>query len=158
MKRCTWWRMEQDAHHLSPALCGAFCSILHHVKRFISQPPHCWKSKMTTRTTRERRADLFSLSCVKKLPRKFKHAKSRNERGAPADYSRIFSENQFASSLPASKESCEKITRVLSHFCIWKTLYFKRYFSTIFFNMYDFLISCGCISVSWVRSHRRGRG
>ena len=39
MKRFTWWRMEQDAHHLSRALCGAFCSILHHVKRFMSQPP-----------------------------------------------------------------------------------------------------------------------
>ena len=39
MKRFTWWRMEQDAHHLSRALCGAFCSILHHVKRFLSQPP-----------------------------------------------------------------------------------------------------------------------
>ena len=40
MKRFTWWRMEQDAHHLSRALCGAFCSILHHVKRFLSQPPY----------------------------------------------------------------------------------------------------------------------
>ena len=40
MKRFTWWRMEQDPHHLSRALCGAFCSILHHVKRFMSQPPH----------------------------------------------------------------------------------------------------------------------
>ena len=40
MKRFTWWRMEQDAHHLSRALCGAFCSILHHVKRFMSQPPY----------------------------------------------------------------------------------------------------------------------
>ena len=39
MKRFTWWRMEQDGHHLSHALCGAFCSILHHVKRFMSQPP-----------------------------------------------------------------------------------------------------------------------
>ena len=38
-ERFTWWRMEQDAHHLSRALCGAFCSILHHVKRFMSQPP-----------------------------------------------------------------------------------------------------------------------
>ena len=44
MKRFTWWRMEQDAHHLSRALCGAFCSILHHVKRFISQPPHSVKN------------------------------------------------------------------------------------------------------------------
>ena len=35
MKRFTWWRMEQDAHHLSPAICGGFCSILHHVKRFM---------------------------------------------------------------------------------------------------------------------------
>ena len=41
MKRFTWWRMEQDGHHLSRALCGAFCSILHHVKRFMSQPRHC---------------------------------------------------------------------------------------------------------------------
>ena len=40
MKRFTWWRMEQDAHHLSRALCGGFCSILHHVKRFMSQPPY----------------------------------------------------------------------------------------------------------------------
>ena len=40
MKRFTWWRMEQDPHHLSRALCGAFCSILHHVKRFLSQPPY----------------------------------------------------------------------------------------------------------------------
>ena len=40
MKRFTWWRMEQDAHHLSRALCGAVCSILHHVKRFMSQPPN----------------------------------------------------------------------------------------------------------------------
>ena len=40
MKRFTWWRMEQDAHHLSRALCGALCSILHHVKRFMSQPPN----------------------------------------------------------------------------------------------------------------------
>ena len=39
MKRFAWWRMEQDTHHLSRALCGAFCSILHHVKRFMSQPP-----------------------------------------------------------------------------------------------------------------------
>ena len=46
MKRFTWWRMEQDAHHLSRALCGAFCSILHHVKRFMSQPPNfCFVSK-----------------------------------------------------------------------------------------------------------------
>ena len=42
MKRFTWWRMEQDGHHLSHALCGAFCSILHHVKRFMSQPPYCF--------------------------------------------------------------------------------------------------------------------
>ena len=40
MKRFAWWRMEQDTHHLSRALCGAFCSILHHVKRFMSQPPY----------------------------------------------------------------------------------------------------------------------
>ena len=40
MRRFTWWRMEQVGHHLSRALCGAFCSILHHVKRFLSQPPH----------------------------------------------------------------------------------------------------------------------
>ena len=39
MKRFAWWRMEQDTHHLSRALCGAFCSILHHVKHFMSQPP-----------------------------------------------------------------------------------------------------------------------
>ena len=39
MKRFTWWRMEEDPHHLSRALCGAFCSILHHVKRSLSQPP-----------------------------------------------------------------------------------------------------------------------
>ena len=40
MKRFKWWRMEQDAHHLSHALCGAFSSILHHVERFMSQPPN----------------------------------------------------------------------------------------------------------------------
>ena len=46
MERFSWWRMEQVRHPLSRALCGAFCSILHHVKRFMSQPPyntwHLW--------------------------------------------------------------------------------------------------------------------
>ena len=46
MKRFTWWRMEQDPHHLSRALCAAFCSILHHVKRFMSQPPIGFGSRL----------------------------------------------------------------------------------------------------------------
>ena len=40
MERFSWWRMEQVQHPLSRALCGAFCSILHHVKRSMSHPPH----------------------------------------------------------------------------------------------------------------------
>ena len=55
MKRFTWWRMEQDAHHLSHALCGLFCSILHHVKRFMSQPPKTPKS--TEKRLRELQRD-----------------------------------------------------------------------------------------------------
>ena len=45
MERFTWWRMEQVQHPLSRALCGAFCSILHHVKRSMSHPPNIryWK-------------------------------------------------------------------------------------------------------------------
>ena len=39
MERFSWWRMEQVQHPLSRALCGAFCSILHHVKRSMSHPP-----------------------------------------------------------------------------------------------------------------------
>jgi len=40
MERKLWWWMEQDAHHLSRALCGAFCSILHHNFRSMSHPPN----------------------------------------------------------------------------------------------------------------------
>ena len=40
MERFSWWRMEQVQHPLSRALCGAFCSILHHVKRSMSHPPN----------------------------------------------------------------------------------------------------------------------
>ena len=40
MERFSWWRMEQVQHPLSRALCGAFCSILHHVKRSMSHPPY----------------------------------------------------------------------------------------------------------------------
>ena len=39
MKRFTWWRMEQNAPHNARERWCASCSILHHVKRFISQPP-----------------------------------------------------------------------------------------------------------------------
>ena len=39
MERFSWWRMEQVQHSLSRALCGAFCSILHHVKRSLSHSP-----------------------------------------------------------------------------------------------------------------------
>ena len=40
MKRFTWWRMEQNAAHNARERWCASCSILHHVKRFMSQPPH----------------------------------------------------------------------------------------------------------------------
>ena len=66
MKRFTWWRMEQDAHHLSRALCGAFCSILHHVKRFMSQPPY---SRCKKRSKQRFQAEVIRRGKgVKKLP------------------------------------------------------------------------------------------
>ena len=40
MKRFTWWRMEQNAPHNARERWCASCSILHHVKRFMSQPPY----------------------------------------------------------------------------------------------------------------------
>ena len=40
MKRFTWWRMEQNAPHNAWERWCPSCSILHHVKRFISQPPN----------------------------------------------------------------------------------------------------------------------
>ena len=39
MKRFTWWRMEQNAPHNAWERWCPSCSILHHVKRFISQSP-----------------------------------------------------------------------------------------------------------------------
>ena len=39
MKRFTWWRMEENApHNARERWCGS-CSILHHVKRFMSHLP-----------------------------------------------------------------------------------------------------------------------
>ena len=49
MERFSWWRMEQVQHPLSRALCCAFSSILHHVKRFMSHPKVRSRSKFTTR-------------------------------------------------------------------------------------------------------------
>ena len=40
MKRFTWWRMEQNAPHNARERWGASCSILHHVKRFMSHSPY----------------------------------------------------------------------------------------------------------------------
>ena len=40
MKRFTWWRMEQKAPHNARERWCASCSILHHVKRFLSHSPH----------------------------------------------------------------------------------------------------------------------
>ena len=39
MKRFTWWRMEQNAPHNARERWCASCSILHHVKRFMSHSP-----------------------------------------------------------------------------------------------------------------------
>ena len=39
MKRFTWWRMEQNPPHNARERWCPSCSILHHVKRFISQSP-----------------------------------------------------------------------------------------------------------------------
>ena len=39
MKRFTWWRMEQNAPHNARERWCASCSILHHVKRFLSHSP-----------------------------------------------------------------------------------------------------------------------
>ena len=39
MKRFTWWRMEQNAPHNARERWSASCSILHHVKRFMSHLP-----------------------------------------------------------------------------------------------------------------------
>ena len=69
MKRFTWWRMEQNAPHNARERWCASCSILHHVKRFMSQPPqscgcfieknrkqvfsgHCLGSTLTLRLAR----------------------------------------------------------------------------------------------------------
>ena len=43
MKRFTWWRMEQNAPHNARERWCASCSILHHVKRFMSQPPETFE-------------------------------------------------------------------------------------------------------------------
>ena len=40
MKRFTWWRMEQNAPHNARERWCASCSILHHVKRFMSHSPY----------------------------------------------------------------------------------------------------------------------
>ena len=39
MKRFTWWMMEQNAPHNARERWSASCSILHHVKRFMSHSP-----------------------------------------------------------------------------------------------------------------------
>ena len=40
MKRFTWWRMEQNPPHNAGERWCASCSILHHVKRFMSHSPN----------------------------------------------------------------------------------------------------------------------
>ena len=40
MKRFTWWRMEQNAPHNARERWCISCSILHHVKRFMSHSPY----------------------------------------------------------------------------------------------------------------------
>ena len=44
MKRFTWWRMEQNPPHNAGERWCASCSILHHVKRFMSHSPKLSKN------------------------------------------------------------------------------------------------------------------